>query len=146
MAITPCRPPWPGTITHRERFDNQMHYHPVDRCFNREFGYWKENYEQWPAFVENGVETEGDAEIFFSFDPMPVIGGNIWMCPAFEQKVLSETGDINADGLTAEVAGTATAPSPTTPAPPSSPPTTGGGSRRSDSPSTTPLVSSMSKP
>jgi uroporphyrinogen decarboxylase len=38
--ITPCRPKWQGTMTDRERFNRQMHYQPVDRCFNMEFGYW----------------------------------------------------------------------------------------------------------
>ena len=40
MPITPSRAKWPGTMTDRERFNNQMHYQPVDRCFNMEFGYW----------------------------------------------------------------------------------------------------------
>jgi len=34
MAITPCRDKWKGTMTDRERFNNQMHYKPIDRCFN----------------------------------------------------------------------------------------------------------------
>ena len=105
-TITPSRPAWRGTMSARERFDAQMHYRPFDRCFNREFGYWQENYETWPGFVANGIKTEGQADFFFSFDPMPVIGGSIWMCPPFEQRVLTETDEvrvlINADGLTAE--------------------------------------------
>jgi uroporphyrinogen decarboxylase len=72
-----------------------------------EFGYWKENYDLWPGFVENGVTTEGEANIFFNFDRIERIGGSIWMRPAFEQQVLSETETvqtiINADGLIAEV-------------------------------------------
>ena len=51
MAIQPCRPRWKGTMTDRERFNNQMHYRPVDRCFNMEFGYWEENFHQWTLFV-----------------------------------------------------------------------------------------------
>ena len=31
MAITPCRPKWKGTMTDRQRFNNQMHYRPVVR-------------------------------------------------------------------------------------------------------------------
>jgi len=34
---------WKGAMTGRERFNRQMHYQSVDRCFNREFGYWEEN-------------------------------------------------------------------------------------------------------
>ena len=41
--IKPCRPRWKGTMTDRERFNNQMHYKPIDRSFNMEFGYWNEN-------------------------------------------------------------------------------------------------------
>ena len=50
MPITPCRPAWKGTMTARERFNRQMHYQSVDRCFNMEFGYWEENFHQWPLF------------------------------------------------------------------------------------------------
>ena len=30
-----------GTATDRQRFNNQMHYRPIDRCFNMEFGIGK---------------------------------------------------------------------------------------------------------
>ena len=36
---SPMREKWPGTMTDRERFVRQMHYLPVDRSFNMEFGY-----------------------------------------------------------------------------------------------------------
>ena len=64
MSITPCRPRWKGTMTDRERFNNQMHYKPVDRCFNMEFGYWQENFTTWPIFVENGVTNNDEADRF----------------------------------------------------------------------------------
>jgi hypothetical protein len=38
--IAPCRSRWKGTLSDRERFNRQMHYQSVDRCFNMEFGYW----------------------------------------------------------------------------------------------------------
>jgi len=107
MAIKPSRPRWKSNTTDRKRFNDLMHYREVDRSFNMEFGYWKENYDLWPGFVENGVTTEGEANIFFNFDRIERIGGSIWMRPAFEQQVLSETETvqtiINADGLIAEV-------------------------------------------
>ena len=56
--ITPNRPKWRSTMTDRERFVNQLHYQPVDRCFNMEFGYWGENYQQWDLFVDNGIKDE----------------------------------------------------------------------------------------
>lgn len=105
--ITPLRPKWRGTMTDRERFNNQMHYRPFDRCFNMEFGYWSENYEQWDIFVENGITNEAQANEFFSFDRMGSVGGVVWMNPPFEGKTVDETETtyivINADGLLAEI-------------------------------------------
>ncbi len=107
MAITPCRKRWKGTMTDRQRFNAQMHYKPFDRCFNMEFGYWEENYHQWPLFVENGITNEGQANIFFNFDKRVELWGMTWMNPPFEEKVISETETtrtiINGDGLIAEV-------------------------------------------
>jgi len=107
MAIVPCRPKWKNTLTDRQRFKDQMHYRQIDRCFNMEFGYWEENFHEWPLFVKNGVKTNGDAEVFFNFDRIACTGGNVWMNPTFEHKVVSETADkkiiMNGDGLLAEV-------------------------------------------
>ena len=106
--MKPSRPKWQGTMTDRERFNNQMHYKSIDRCFNMEFGYWEENYEQWPLFLENNITNEGEANVFFNFDIICGVGGNTWMNPAFEEKVISETADkkiiMNGDGLLAEIA------------------------------------------
>lgn len=55
MPITPLLQPWPGTMTGRERFRRQMHFEPFDRTFNMEFGYWDENFTQWPLFTDNGI-------------------------------------------------------------------------------------------
>jgi len=107
MTITPCRPKWKGTMTDRERFNNQMHYKPVDRCFNMEFGYWKENFTQWSIFVENGITNNGEADIFFNFDRIGGVGGKTWMNPPFASEVVEETETtrifMNGDGLLAEV-------------------------------------------
>ena len=106
--ITPIRAPWKGTMTARERFNNQMNFKPVDRSFNMEFGYWEENYQQWDLFAKNGVTREEEANEFFSFDPIKTLSGVVWMDPPFESKILERRGKINiiqdADGLTAEVA------------------------------------------
>ena len=107
MAIVPSRPKWKGTMTDRQRFNNQMHYRPVDRCFNMEFGYWEENFKLWRIFVANGITTNEQADVFFNFDTIKVVGGSIWMRPAFEYKVIRETATTriiqNDDGLLAEV-------------------------------------------
>ena len=107
MSITPCRPKWPGTMTDRERFNNQMHYRSVDRCFNMEFGYWDENFHLWPLFRDNGIKNNGDADRFFSFDRIAGAGGRVWLNPGFPQTVVEETATsrimMNSDGLLAEV-------------------------------------------
>ncbi len=107
MAVTPIRPKWKGTMTDRQRFNNQMHYRPVDRCFNMEFGYWEENFSVWPIFVENNITNNWQADQFFSFDNMGGVGGRVWMHPGFEHRVVEETPThktlINSDGLLAEM-------------------------------------------
>ncbi|HBQ63658.1 MAG TPA: hypothetical protein DD727_01760, partial [Clostridiales bacterium] len=105
--IKPIREKWKGTLTDRERFNNQMHYKPVDRCFNMEFGYWAENFTQWDLFVENGIKNNGQADRFFNFDILSGIGGKTWIHPPFPSKVVEETATtkiiMNGDGLLAEV-------------------------------------------
>ncbi|NMB26412.1 MAG: hypothetical protein GX986_12875 [Firmicutes bacterium] len=105
--IEPCRPKWKGTMTDRERFNNQMFYKPVDRCFNMEFGYWDENFQAWDIFRENGITDNAEADLFFNFDTFKVLSGNVWMSPPFPHEVVGETETtkllINEDGLLAEV-------------------------------------------
>jgi uroporphyrinogen decarboxylase len=107
MSINPIREKWPGTMTDRERFVRQMHHQPVDRCFNMEFGYWAENFEQWSIFTENGITNNNEADLFFSFDRVATVSGRIWMHPQFEERVIEDRGDkqvlMNSDGLLAEV-------------------------------------------
>lgn len=107
QSITPIRPKWKGILSDRDRFNRQMHYQPVDRCFNMEFGYWDENFQLWPIFSENNIKNNWEADIFFNFDRQYNIGGNIWLSPAFKDEVVEvrETTKvlINSDGLFAEV-------------------------------------------
>jgi len=107
LEIRPIREKWKGTMTDRERFNNQMHYKPIDRCFNMEFGYWNENFTEWDIFRDNGITNNGEADRFFNFDRIAGAGGRTWMHPAFEWKVIEETEDKkiiqNGDGLYAEV-------------------------------------------
>lgn len=105
MAVKPMRDKWKGSMTDRERFNNQMHYLPVDRCFNMEFGYWDENFQLWNMFKDNGIKSNGQADIFFNFDRLETIGGNVWLHPCFSTKVIEETETTrtirNGDGLLA---------------------------------------------
>lgn len=107
MAVTPCRPKWAGTMTDRERFNRQMHYQPVDRCFNMEFGYWNENFKVWPLFYENGITNNAEADVFFNFDRIEVVSGTVWIHPSFAKTVVEERETtqviMNEDGLLAEV-------------------------------------------
>ena len=107
MAIKPILEKWEGRMTDRERFNRQMHFQSVDRCFNMEFGYWDENFTEWPLLRDNGIKNNAEADIFFNFDKIATIGGNGWMLPCFEHKVVEERDDVNVimngDGLLAEV-------------------------------------------
>ena len=105
MAVKSMREKWKGTMTDRQRFNNQMHYLPVDRCFNMEFGYWDENFHQWKMFKDNGIKSNWQADVFFNFDRIETIGGNIWLNPHFSNEVIEETETTktvrNGDGLLA---------------------------------------------
>ncbi|GHU75707.1 hypothetical protein FACS189461_2370 [Spirochaetia bacterium] len=94
-------------MTDRERFNRQMHYQSVDRCFNMEFGYWDENYTQWNIFTENGIKDEGQANVFFSFDNIGVIGGHTFIYPPIQEREIEVRDNkriiMNGDGLLAEV-------------------------------------------
>ena len=105
--IKPIREKWAGTMTDRERFNNQMHYKPVDRCFNMEFGYWEENFREWDLFVDNNITNNREADVFFNFDRVRSIGGCVDIHPAFPREVLEETETTqiirDPNGLIAEV-------------------------------------------
>jgi hypothetical protein len=110
MAIKPCRPKWKGLLTDRERFNRQMHYQEIDRCFNMEFGYWDENFRSWDLFRKNGITNNDDADRFFGFDKISVIYMSqmkFLMQPPFARREISRVGQhvviINEDGLLAEV-------------------------------------------
>ena len=107
MAIKYIRDKWKGTMTDRQRFNNQMHYLPVDRCFNMEFGYWDENFDLWPMFKDNGITNNDQADLFFNFDRFEVISGNVWLYPPFKKEVIEENENYqivrNENGLLAEI-------------------------------------------
>lgn len=106
-TITPCRPKWKGAMTDRDRFNAQMHYRPVDRCFNMEFGYWDENFREWDIFLKNDIRSNQEADKFFNFDVLSGVYPRPWMIPTFPRDVVDETATtrimMNPDGLLAEV-------------------------------------------
>lgn len=107
MKIVPNREKWKGTMTDRQRFNNQMHYKGVDRCFNMEFGYWEENFTDWKLFTENHIKNNEEADLFFNFDRISSVNGNTGMYPGFPNRIVSETETtkiiMNNDGLFAEI-------------------------------------------
>ncbi len=107
MAITPCRPKWKGTMTDRERFNRQMNFESVDRCFNREYGFWNDNFKQWDLFLDNGITGNDQVDEFFNFDTVKTIWGPVGIWPPFEKKVIEETEThqiiIDGAGLVMEV-------------------------------------------
>ena len=107
MPIVPIRRKWKSSMTDRERFNAQMHYKSVDRCFNMEFGYWEDNFSQWDIFVKNNIADNDGADIFFSFDRIVSIGGRNFMYPPMEEREIEVRGNkrviMNSEGLLAEV-------------------------------------------
>ncbi len=106
-TITPCRPKWKGLLSDRERFIRQMHYQPIDRSFNMEFGYWDENFKLWSIFTDNQITSNEEADRYFNFDRLETVAGTTWMSPIFENRVVEVRDNhkilINEDGLYAEV-------------------------------------------
>ena len=100
------RDKWKGAMTDRERFNRQMHFQSVDRCFNMEFGYWDENFTAWPMFRDNGIGNNEQADVALNFDRMASIAAH-WMRPCFLEKIIGETEKTriiqNSEGLIAEV-------------------------------------------
>ena len=107
METTPIRKRWKSVMTDRDRFNAQMHYKTVDRCFNMEFGYWNDNFSLWKVFTENGVTTNSDADILFAFDKIMAIGGENFMYPPIEEREIEIRDNkrviMNSEGLLAEV-------------------------------------------
>ncbi len=75
----------------RERFSNQMHYRPVDRCPIWDFGFWDETILAWENFgLPKGVNTDE----FFGMDAQwAVVQLGIGLMPEFECKVLADEGE-----------------------------------------------------
>ncbi|NLB70223.1 MAG: hypothetical protein GX804_11200, partial [Lentisphaerae bacterium] len=91
--IKPIREKWRGKTSGRERFNKQMNFQSPDRSFNMEFGYWDENFGIWEMFRRNNIKNNYEADIFFNFDRISVIGGNTWMQPHFPHTVLERKAE-----------------------------------------------------
>lgn len=104
--IKPIINKWKGDLTDRQRFNQQMHYGDFDRCFNMEFGYWRENFNAWSLFYENNITSNEQADIFFNFDTIKKIDP-LWINPSYQEVVVEQTQTykriINPEGLLVEV-------------------------------------------
>jgi len=107
MKIQLCRSKWKGTMSDRARFNNQMHFKAVDRCYHVEFGFWKDVYRTWPLFLDNHITNEDEAFKFLGFDYWAWTQAKIGLEPPFPQKIVSETENtrimMDSAGLLYEV-------------------------------------------
>jgi len=89
-------------VNDRQRFNNQMHYRPVDRCPIWDFGFWTETIQVWEHYgLPEGVNTDE----FFGMDQQwRVMNVDLGLSPCFEDKQLSDEGEteviMDASGVT----------------------------------------------
>jgi uroporphyrinogen decarboxylase len=86
----------------RERFVNQMHYRPVDRCPIWDFGFWSDTIRVWERF---GLPEAVNTDEFFGMDQQwRIMAVDIGLRPCFQDKVLADEGEtevvIDAAGVT----------------------------------------------
>ncbi|MGH7144543.1 MAG: uroporphyrinogen decarboxylase family protein [Planctomycetota bacterium] len=75
----------------RERYHATMHYLPRDRCPIMDFGFWDETLVLWP---EQGFPKGANPDDFFGMDRQWIgCGGNMDLCPPFEEKVIEDRGE-----------------------------------------------------
>ncbi len=88
----------------RERFHATMHYLPRDRCPIMDFGFWGETIKIWESY---GLPKDVNTDSFFGMDPQWYgCGGNLHLCPGFEEEVLEDKGETEifrqGDGVVVE--------------------------------------------
>ena len=78
-------------MTPRERYIRTMHFQPVDRVPDEEFGWWG---ELFPIWHEQGLPKEIDSnekvDFFFGFDTKVSIPTHQGLIPGFKHQVLEE--------------------------------------------------------
>lgn len=80
----------------RERFQNTMHFQPVDRVPLTEIGLWEQTIERWraegmpPRVPERGNTRLVYGSEFFGLDRMEVLDIEFNMIPGFKEEVLEE--------------------------------------------------------
>ncbi len=90
-----------STLTLRERWNRTMHFQPVDRIPNMEFGYWDETLPNWhEQGLPKSVDTEKKAYAYFGIEDWGKAPVETMLFPRPEKIVVEETPDyiIYRDG------------------------------------------------
>ena len=81
-------------MTHRQRFLRTMHFQPVDRVPDWEFGYWDDTLVDWhEQGLPREIDTLRKADVYFGFDPTGDIPTATGLLPEFEYKVIEQRGE-----------------------------------------------------
>ena len=81
-------------VNDRERFDNIMHYRPVDRCPIRDFGFWEETLLVWKQYgLPETVAGATSTDDFFGMDRAQLCGGIVDLFPFYDEEVLEDKGE-----------------------------------------------------
>jgi len=94
-------------MTHRERWNNTLHFLPVDHVPDEEFGYWDETFPVWhQEGLPLEINNNGVADPFFGFAPRRYVPINNDLVPAFVGgRIIEETDEHvmfeTAEGVTA---------------------------------------------
>jgi len=81
-------------MTHRERWLNVMHFQPVDRVPDEEFGYWDDTFPTWhQQGLPREIDSNQKADLYFGFAPRADVPVHYGLEPGFERKVLEERGE-----------------------------------------------------
>ena len=79
-------------MNHRQRWNDTMHFRPVDHVPDEEFGYWSDTLDLWHAQgLPSWVTDNAKADHFFGFAPRSGAPVNVGLLPGFQHQVLEET-------------------------------------------------------
>ena len=78
--------------TLRERFRKTMHFEPVEKIPNFEFGYWTETLPNWhEQGLPREIDTEAKAYAYFGIENSAGAGPVTTLLPAFKAEVIGST-------------------------------------------------------
>jgi len=81
-------------MTLRERWNRAMHFQPVDRLPNMEFGYWAETLPAWrEQGLPDSIDSEAKAYAYFGIEDWRTAPVNPMLFPRFPEEVVEETDE-----------------------------------------------------